>query len=452
MLKVCWIEHRPEGTRDFDKNKFVTMPKTEAGTEGASRKNPRWMSAAIQALTLMSALIVNFLVPIAYGVEAYGHFIQVNILVLVIQKFADIVIEPLMSSVESNYLFVTALLTSALVLLIAQWINYFDPIGSQGLLVVMLLSSNCMVSMFALKLHRQLLLHLILVLGVFFILLGCDRFGLKSFTLSELLIWTNLVPALLSTVGLFRQGSQFPPAEKLGAAMLAALRLFPRNVSTTLVFNCLTNIFPYVLSKEMNARDVGMFRIITAILQSATSLFPINAKAILAEFVEGKDRPRKIYTVMAAALLYFSLIGVSALLVAYFWPKLAPYMQMIAILPVLYWAVLLERYMLAAGMIRPLIVINLVIGLVAVAAVFFVKELKHAELLYALGLSVYACALLAHSQLKQARVTAYAVIVSSVLALWVETILPGTSIVYMCLIVAVSFVFMKFRLSDMMTV
>jgi len=424
---------------------------TITGSRETSRENPRWMGAAIQGLSLISALVVNFLVPVVYGVEFYGHFIQSNILVFVIQKFTDIVIEPLMVSVEPKYLFVTAMLTSGIVLLIAQCVNYFDTVGSQGLLGAMLLSSNCMLSMFALRLHRQLLLHLILLLGVFFALLVCDRSGLMIFNLLDLLIWTNIVPALFSTVGLFMLGSRFPPFEKMGAAITNSFRIFPQNVSTTLVFNCLTNIFPYILAKQMLALDVGVFRIVTSILQSASSLFPINAKSIFAMFIEGKDRSRQMHTLMVASLLYFSIIGVFASMMTSFVPKLTPYLEMITILPVIYWVLLLERYMQAAGMLRQLVVTNLVVGTAAVLAVFFVKELKQAEYLYALGLAVYACALLASSQINEVRVKANAVIICSVLALVAETIVPGFKLIYMCLITIATFVLMKFRLSDVMT-
>lgn len=423
----------------------MTQSKMSAGSSDTSRENTRWMSVAIQGLSLLSALVVNFLVPLVYGVEFYGKFIQSNILVFVIQKFTDIVIEPLMSSVEPKFLFVTAMLTSGLVLLLSQGVNFLDPIGSQGLLATMLLSSNCMLSMFALRLQRQLLLHLILLLGVFFALLVCDRFGVMSFTLLELLIWSNFMPAIVSFLGLFMQGSRLPPFLKMGEAIKTSLRLFPRNVSTTLVFNCLTNIFPYILAKQMLAQDLGVFRIVTSILQSATSLFPINAKAIFAMFIEGENRSRQLHTLMAASLLYFSLIGILASLMTYFSPKLAPYLEMITILPIIFWVVLLERYMQAAGIRRPLVVANIVIGTAAVIAVFFVKELKQAEHLYALGLAVYACALLASSQINVARIKANAVIGCSVLAFFLETFLPGVALIYMCFLAATTFVFIKFR-------
>jgi hypothetical protein len=426
----------------------MSQSKIAAGSSETSRENTRWMSVAIQGLSLLSALVVNFLVPLVYGVEFYGKFIQSNILVFVIQKFADIVIEPLMSWVDPKFLFVTAMLTSCLVLLISQGINYFDSIGSQALLAAMLLSSNCMLSMFSLKLQRQLLLHLLLLLLVFLSLLVCDLFGIVSISLLELLIWSNVVPAIVSFIGLFMKGARIPPFFKMGEAIKTSLCLFPRNVSSTLVFNCLTNIFPYIMAKQMLAYDLGVFRIVTSILQSATSLFPINVKAIFSIFIEGKDRSRQLHALMVASLLYFSIIGISTSILTYFVPKLTPYLEMITILPVIYWVVLLERYMQASKINRSLVVINLVISAFAVVAIFFAKELKHAEYIYALGLAIYAIALLASSQINESCVKGYVVIIFSVLTFMVGSGVPCFSLVYMCLLAMMILVFMRPRLVD----
>ncbi len=45
----------------------------------------------IQALTLLSGLVVNFVIPGLYGLEAYGAFIKANVLVFLFQKLLDII-------------------------------------------------------------------------------------------------------------------------------------------------------------------------------------------------------------------------------------------------------------------------------------------------------------------------------------------------------------------------
>ncbi len=392
--------------------------------------------------------MVNLMLPLIYGVEFYGEFIKSNILVFVIHKFADIVTEPLMASVEAKSLFITCVLSSVIVMFLAQGINYFDQIGSQSLLAIMLLSSNCMIAMFALRLHWQLLMHLILTLGAFIILLIFDYYDLMSFGILELLIWTNFVPAFFSSIGLFLWGAYLPPFAKIGNAIATSLRQFPRNFTSTFVLNCLTNIFPYVLAKQMSALDIGVFRIITSILQSATSLFPINTKEIFLMLIAKKEDCQLMKTLVAASLFYFSVIAVCALLVTRFVPQLSPYMAMITILPVAYWAVLFERYMQAAGMRRTLIITNLVIGISMLIGVFFVRELDQAEYLYALGLSTYACVLWVASHIKTLRVTVCAVIVCSTLILWLDQFFQHVTLIYMCLLTLMPFVFMKFRLSN----
>lgn len=416
--------------------------------ENINYSSARWMSVAIQCLSLLSALIVNLIIPLIYGVEFYGDFIKSNILVFVIHKFADIVTEPLMATIEAKFLFVTCILSSVMVVFIAQGINYFDQIGSQGLLMTMLLSSNCMIAMFALRLHRQLLLHLVLILLVFCAFTISGYYNLISFSILELLIWTNFIPALVSTIGLFLQGAYFPPFAKFGKTIITVIRKFPGNFSSTFVLNFLTNILPYILAKQMSALDVGVFRIVTSILQSATSLFPINTKAIFVNLIISEKRCQLMQTVMAASLFYFSLIAVCALLMTRFVPQLSPYLAMVTILPVIYWAVLFERYMHAAGMRQPLIVTNLVVGISILAASFFVNELDQAKYLYVLGLSTYVSALWLVSDLKGARITVYAVIGCSTIILWLGQFFQYATLIYMCLLTGIPFLLMKFRLSN----
>lgn len=407
--------------------------------------NSKWLILTIQCLIVFSALVLNLLVPIIYGIESFGRFIQINILIFVIQKFTDIIIEPLLATVESKYIFVTAIFTSILVLLIAQIIDYFDSIGSQVLLITMLLSSNCMLAMFAMRLHSLLLIHLVLIQCVFFTLFVCDRYGLLSFTILELLIWTNLAPTLLSIFGLFRLGARFPTFKNIGIAIITSIRQFPINVSLTLVMNCLTNIFPYVLAKQLIPMDVGIFRIVTSILQSATSLFPINTKSIFIILINSKNRSLQMQTLMIFSLLYFSIIGISLTILSTFLKNLTPYFEMITILPIVYWVVLLERYIQAIGVRTELIFTNFIIGSCLVVAVFFVKELRQAEHLYLIGVAVYVCALLAISKLTIMRVNAYIITVCSVLIIFIKDIFPEAILIYMSLLTVITMALIKYN-------
>lgn len=417
--------------------------RTSKNSDTDRKSESRWLSISIQILSLISALLVNLLIPFVYGVEYYGGFIQANILVFTIQKFADIVIEPLMVYVEPCFLFVTTLVTSAIILLVAHGVSYIDAVGSQGLLAAMLLSSNCMLSMFALRLHQNILLHLILLLVVFFSLLLLDYNGLIHLSLVNLLVCSNLIPALISTAALFLFGSTLPTSRQMWEALKISVSEFPRNVSTTLVFNFLTNIYPYILTKELTARDLGVFRIVTSLLQSAASLFPLNIKEIFSQFIEGKQRNKKIHLLVIVSLFYFSAIGIFATLATYFEPKLSPYISMITILPVIYWVILFERFMQAEQMRQKLLLINLSIFSLMMIAVLFVKTLQDAEYLYVLSIGIYASVLLGCSQISINRNQILLVIFFSIMAFSQEENLKGCSLLYMLTIATLTFFFMK---------
>lgn len=63
---------------------------------------------------------------------------------------------------------------------------------------------------------------------------------------------------------------------------------------------------------------------------------------------------------------------------------------MLPCLPVLYWAVVTERYLVASGLHRKVIVANLVIAPLAITSmILFVKDLNQAQLFYAIGFSAY---------------------------------------------------------------
>ena len=71
----------------------------------------------IQALILISGLVVNFVVPSLYGLDAYGEFIKANILDYLFQNLLYIVNEQLIASVEAEYILITSLLMAFLIFL-----------------------------------------------------------------------------------------------------------------------------------------------------------------------------------------------------------------------------------------------------------------------------------------------------------------------------------------------
>lgn len=348
------------------------------------------INVVIQGLTLLCALLVNFVIPALYGLELYGAFIQANVLVFLFQKLTDISTEPLIGYVDHAMIFPVSMLIAACVWLVFWVIDSVASLGSTALLAAMLLSSSVMLSMYALRQQRRLVTYLVFFLAVFFALLILKERLEWALSIVDILFWTNLLPASLAALALLHSGARLPSRQTVGPLLASVARMAPGNFSVTLVFNLFTNLLPYILSKTLPLRDLGLFRVVTAVIQSATAVFPINTKAIFVQLVGSDDRAAQFRILLAWSLLYFAGLGLVALMAGRVDGRLVPYLALVASLPTLYWAVLAERYMQATKRRRELVVANLAVGSVALVCAFLVETIGQAVLYYALGLSAYA--------------------------------------------------------------
>lgn len=348
------------------------------------------VNVAIQVLLLLSALLVNFVIPALYGLESYGAFIKANILVFLFQKLTDITAEPLIGHIESNAIFPLAVVLSVFIWILFSFLNEVNNIGSPGLLAAMLLSSCVMLSMHAMKLSRLLILYLITFVSVFLGLLMLKVREGWTFSIEDILLWTNLAPALAAAVILLSSGVKVPSGRETMSLLSTIVKMLPRNFALTLVFNLFTNLLPYVFSKTLPLADLGLFRVITALVQSATSIFPVNTKAIFVGLVSSKNKSGHLRALLAWSLLYFAGVGLTALVAASIVRSAIPYLALVASLPTLYWTVMVERYLQAVRRRRQLMMVNLAFGVPALACAFQVTTIEEAVLYYALGLALYA--------------------------------------------------------------
>lgn len=406
------------------------------------------INVLIQALTLLCGMLVNFAFPVFYGLESYGSFIQTNILVFLFQKLADIVSEPLVSQVDKRFIFTTSLAFSSIIMGLFVVANCFFSIGDPQLLGVMLLSSSCLLSMYAMGRQLRILIYLLLFLGVFFLLLALKMLAIWDLNIVDILVWTNGVPSIYAVIVLVASGSSFPSSKKTISTMVEVLSLLPRMVSVTLVFNLLTNILPYILSKNLPLRDLGLFRVATSVIQSATSMFPVSAKAIFVAFVRGIKAEDLFRILMLSSLFYFSVFGFFAYLASWLMPNLSKYLTLIASLPVLYWAVLLERYQLAIGLYRRVIVANLIIGFLIIFATFFVGDLKQAMVMYAISFSGYVLILYISSQSSINYRVIYFVATISPIIIWFEDISSFIPILYMSILAICAIFLIRWSWAD----
>ncbi|MHC8321507.1 hypothetical protein ACYZT4_12580 [Pseudomonas sp. GB2N2] len=406
----------------------------------------------IQILTLFSGLVVNFVIPSLYGLAAYGEFIKANVLVFLFQKLLDIINEQLIATAQAKHIFVTSLFIATLIFSIFTAVNLTTDIGSPLLLGVMLLSSACLLSLYALRLQRFIFGYLVIFLCTFFVSLFASYRNILPLSIADVLIITNLFPCLFAVVVLLRQGATLPIGKELVAALHHVILALPRMVSITLVFNLFTNILPFILSKSLPVRDLGLFRVIVSIIQSATSLFPINVRSVFVSFVSGDKIHEQYKTIMSTALLYFALLGLGGYALGWLFPQYSPYLTLLPCLPVLYWTVVTERYLVASGAQRGVIIANLTTGTFAVVGMFiFVKDIKQAELFYALGFSLYLLMLSFICQPGNSRPVILWVACLSPLAVLLETIGTMWGALYMCSLVIIAIWVLRLRLGDIRT-
>lgn len=406
----------------------------------------------IQVLTLISGLIVNFVIPGLYGLEAYGAFIKANVLVFLFQKLLDIINEQLIASIEAKYILATSLFMAILVLILFSVVSLIEDIGSTLLLGVMLLSSACLLSLFGLRLQRWIVGYLVIFLIVFFILLLISHQQIAHLSIVEILLLTNLIPCLYSVAVLVTHGAQIPVGKLLLSTCHQALLLLPRMITITLVFNLFTNILPYILSKSLPVRDLGLFRVIVSIIQSATSLFPINIRAVFVSFVSGGQRQEQYRKIMSIALFYFALVGLSGYTLGWILPQYSGYLALLPCLPVLYWAVVTERYLIASGLHRRVIVANLVTATLAVAGMtLFVQGLKQAEIFYTVGFSAYLLIMHLLCQPGIRLPIVFWVSVLSPIAILMKNISLVWGVLYMCSLLFIALVVLRLRPADFRT-
>lgn len=353
------------------------------------------LNIVIQLLSLLSGLLVNFGVPALYGLESYGLFIKANILVFVAQKIVDIVNEPLLSRVDSRYVLVMALFTAFIMLCVFAIADVWFQIGNLILLLTMLLTSCCSLAMYSLANRRDVLIYLCIYIALFSILaLVPICFG-ALLPIVEVMIWTNAIAGMGAICFLVLLGSKIPTGSDLLDTVKLGLSSLPKMFSVTLVFNLVTNILPFLLSKILLPKDLGAFKVTTSLVQSATSIFPVNTKAIFLAFMSKNYDAAILVPLVRLSLLYFTLAGFFVELGSYFFLTDARlFLNMMPMLPVLFWAMLMERFLLANNMYAPVLLANYVVSAVVLFATFFVGTLDQALLLYAVGLTGYAMCLL----------------------------------------------------------
>jgi len=349
------------------------------------------VNALVQLMTLLNGLLLNFLAPAVYGLHDFGEFIAANAMVFLVYKCVVIISEPLIRlSKPEHLLFIlltlSGLVTAAIALLSLVW----SP-GSLLMLVGILMLSNVLMTLQAMRLRRLYVAVQSLAITVFVGLLAGAHAGNYTLSIEHLMEWATLIPALVGVALLLLHKVQMPTAATLRQSLADLMQHMPNMLSTTAVMNLFTNALPLFLAGILIPRDLGLFRVATALIQAASSVFPVSTQAVLVAFNrEGEGAPKLYASLAPFAWLYFSAAAGVLMLGAYAMPHFASYITLAACLPMYYHAVLAERFLTSQHALRALRITNLAVCVVALLGLLWVGTLYDAMLHYAVGMALYA--------------------------------------------------------------
>ncbi|MFC3907954.1 hypothetical protein ACFORL_02515 [Legionella dresdenensis] len=347
------------------------------------------LNILIQALTLGSGLLINFFIPLLFGLEKYGLFIKANILVFLFHKFTDVISEPLISNVDKKALLPVSFAVGAFVLVLFSCTNIFFSAGSPWLLASMVYSSSVLLVMYAQRLQMAIVTYLSVFIAIFIILLSVAYFNLYNITITEIIGITNSLPATAWLLFLLLNKKIEVSFNGIWHSVASMLRIIPTLFSLTLVSNLFTNILPFYLSFIFPPQVLGLFRVQVSIVQSVVAIFPVNVKAISAHFVQAESDEFLLEKMTRLSLNYFYLLAFVAYLFIGLYKGYQEFAQVFFILPVLHLSVILERYLLGIKRRQQLITINVIVSIFACIAVLKVDTLPQMILLYASGIAAY---------------------------------------------------------------
>lgn len=351
------------------------------------------LNVLVQLFTLIYGLMINFLLPATYGLAIYGEFIALNAMVFLVHRSMTIISEPLIRFTSAETLIYSSLALNGIVFLAFTFLNAVLPIGSPLLLFGMLLSSSVLLSLQALRLRRAYVGFLLAACGLFLVLLVSSYLNNLSIPLVRLMEVSATIPAVLWLIFVLQQSAIAPRGAELVETLKLLVKQVPQMLSITAVMNLYMSALPVFLARTLVPYDLGLFKVMTSVIQSATSVFPVSTQALLSSFVRHKHGVQLYRLLVSVATLYFAAATAALVLLAMVIPKAAPYVALAACLPVFYRAILTERHFTATHRIKPLMVINLSIAVATMLVLPHINTVEMAAVLYAAGFSAYALAL-----------------------------------------------------------
>lgn len=347
----------------------------------------------VQVLSLVSGLMVNFLTPLLFGIEQYGVFVKANILVYVFHRFSDVSSESLIALNSDGSIFLQSLIFNIFYFFVFFGVAQYIDIGSPVLLAGMLLSSSVLLTLYSQKRIKAVMVFLFSVVSVFMVLVGFIWGGV-GLSIEQLMIFSTYPSAVLGFLALVFASRRELLQVSSYSALWRALAMLPRMVSLTLVFNLLTNFLPYIATKVLLPREIGILRVTLSVVQSVSSIFPLNIKQIFSSMVGSENKQRLYASLMRVSAVYFLLLACGLIFVTFIYSPLEEYVRLLSILPLFFWTMLTERYLQSCSMGNRLLATNLIFSVGILVASFFCKTLDSLIILYVVSIFGYCAALI----------------------------------------------------------
>lgn len=353
------------------------------------------INLVVQALTLLTGLLVNFLFPALFGLEAYGELLRLLLGTFVVHRLVDTMAEPLIAICTERSILATALLTnaasgSALALLaVASGTAHIDlPV-----LGAMVGTSTALLTLHRNRRPAMVALNLATFAVVMVLLSLMHRYAVVPLDLRDILLATNaagLAVGSLQVALVYRdlaRGQNGSMAPEPGLWRIAPLAL-----ASTLVSSFLTTIFVFLVSGALAARELATFRVFTSIVQASAAVFPVNLKAIFVAFGESDARAR-MERILRTSFWLMAILSACAVAVSAWRTEWAPVAAAACVSVPYFWSLCLERYVQMRGNRVAFRALNVGLFVVLILLASTVTSLETAVTFYAAAAAVYCAAL-----------------------------------------------------------
>lgn len=342
----------------------------------------------IQGLTVASGLLVNFSIPVIFGLEQYGLFLKANILVFLFHKLSDLVGEPLIAMVEKNAVMPISLLLNFFIFIIFILMSRIFSLGDPRLLVSMLWSNSILLTMYSHQKLNFICFYLSLFVFIFFLFIGLSHIDFGDITIADTLIAVNIIPSTIFFLLLLINEKKLLDMENTFLYVTKITTIVPSLFFVSLINNMFSNIVPYYLSFVFSPTMLGLYRVQVSLAQSVAALFPLNTKIIIAKLMN-RDRDVFFRSLLKVSFSYFYLLIMLGLFFVVILGNKLQYTQILLLMPIIHITIVFEKYLLVIRKKKFMAFVNITISLFLLLMIHTIHTIFAMNLLYFASMSFY---------------------------------------------------------------